>query len=436
MSGRRVVITGVSAISAAGLGAPALMDALCAGRSATRRVSAFDPSGFACQVGGEITDFSARDFVPKSYRKAVKVMARDIELAVAAADLAMRDAGLITKGIDETKVNIDGARFACNIGAGLICADLNELGAAIQTALTDGKFDLRKWGSEGMTNLTPLWLLKYLPNMLACHVTIIHDLRGPSNTLTCNQASGHLSVGEAWHQIDRGAAELAIAGGAESKLNPMGLLRQGLTGRLANKYNDQPGQACRPFDVGHDGSVIGEGGGLLILEELETAKNRGARIYAELVGFGGANDPAAVDAFAPHCGNVLQAGQKALAQAGITGKQLSLVLPHGSGVAREDCSEAAALRTLLDGASVPVAPIMGAVGDCHAGSGGLSLAMAAMAIGRQTIPRAVNFTAPAPGCEGLNIPTAARQANVEYVLSQAFSSMGQSAAIVLKRYEA
>ena len=437
MSPRRVVITGLGAVSAAGIGATALTDALREGTGCTRRIEAFDPDGFDSQVGGEVVDFFARKFVPKDYRKAVKVMARDIELAVAAADLAVRDAGWVTKAIDPGAVNIDGARTACNIGAGLICADLNELGAALRFGLgADGKLDLKKWGTEGMQNLTPLWLLKYLPNMVACHVTIIHDLRGPSNTITCGEASGVLSVGEAYSHIVRGMADAAVAGGAESKLNPMGMLRQETLGRLAVNFNDVPDRACRPFDRDHAGSVMAEGAGLLTLEEYERARQRGAELYAEVVGFAGAADPAGMDPEVRHCGNVGLAAGKALARAGITPAQLDLLVAHGTGVPHEDEQEAAAIVELLGDAEVPVVSIMGSVGNCHAGAGGLALAAAAQAVSRQTVPASVNFAQPAVGCETLDIPRQARQAHIKYVLVQSFSHVGQSAAVVLKQCEA
>ncbi len=147
------------------------------------------------------------DYVPKSYRKSTKVMARDIEIAVVAAYEAVKDAGLKTKclierGEAEPPATHDPTRFGANIGAGLICADLTELSGAIYTAKDDsGQFSMKRWGTEGMNNLTPLWLLKYLPNMLACHVTIVHDAQAPSNTITCGDASGHLAIGEAQRTI-------------------------------------------------------------------------------------------------------------------------------------------------------------------------------------------------------------------------------------------
>ncbi len=240
MPERRVAITGLGVVTPAGVGAESLWQTLLEARSCVRTIRRFDPSKFPCHIGGELEEaFSARSFVPKDYRKAVKVMARDIEIAVAAADLAFRDAGLVTAGTGGEGSTVSSGRLGCNIGAGLICSDLNELGAAVSTAVTEGKFDLRKWGSGGMNNLTPLWLLKYLPNMLACHVTIIHAAKGPSNTITCGDASGHLTVGEAARLVARGEADVVIAGGAESKLNPMGLLRQALLRRLCTNRNDQ-----------------------------------------------------------------------------------------------------------------------------------------------------------------------------------------------------
>src|SRR5688572_645410 len=215
---RQVVITGLGAVSALGMGVGPLWEGLCAGRSALKRITRFDPSGFPCRLAGEATAFaSARDQVPKSYRKAVKVMARDIELAVAAAKGAVEDAGLTTRGTlpeDSTDpTTYPPSRMGCHIGAGLIAAETDELTMALVTSTdTSGKFDPKAWGNAAggqgaLNNLQPLWLLKYLPNMLACHVTIIHGAEGPSNTITCAEASGLLSIGESVRVIQRGDAD-------------------------------------------------------------------------------------------------------------------------------------------------------------------------------------------------------------------------------------
>src|SRR4051794_14924774 len=276
----RVVITGIGVVSPIGIGTRSFWDNLLAGQVGIKRVSQFDPSGFACQLAGEVPGYKISEYVPKSYRKATKVMARDIELAVIAADDAFKDAGIQSKAYTDSPA-IDGKRFGCNIGAGLISAELNELTAAMHTARADdpnrNKLDLHKWGKDGMGQLTPLWLLKYLPNMLACHVTIIHGLMGPSNTITCAEASSHLAIGEAFRTLQRGKADLAICGGAESRINPMGIIRQALLGPLNESHNDSPSDAVGPSDADAKGTVFGEGGGLLILERWSTRSSAAPR---------------------------------------------------------------------------------------------------------------------------------------------------------------
>lgn len=188
---QQVVISGIGVMSALGVGIDALWTAMVEGRSGLGRIDRFDPSGFASQVAGtmEADAFRVRDVVPKTYRKATKVMCRDVELAVGAAAAAVEDAGIVTRAAGgDAEPTLDPDRVGCHIGAGLISAELNELAAALVTSQReDGTFDLAHWGDEGMQNLSPLWLLKYLPNMLACHVTIVHDCRGPSNTITCSR---------------------------------------------------------------------------------------------------------------------------------------------------------------------------------------------------------------------------------------------------------
>jgi 3-oxoacyl-[acyl-carrier-protein] synthase II len=429
-----VAVTGLGVVAPGALGAEAFWENLLAGRSSVKTIESFDASGFDCRVAGEIVDFSARKFVPKSYRKAVKVMARDIELAVAASDLAVRDAGLNTQGVDPDNVNVEPKRLGCNIGAGLICSDLDELGMAVSTALESGRFDLQKWGREGIDNLTPLWLLKYLPNMLACHVTIIHDAQGPSNTITCGDASGLLAIGEAGRLIRRGGSNLAFAGGAESKLNPMGLLRQGLLGRLNTAANDAPQLACRPFDADAAGTVLGEGGGLLILEDLQRARQRDARVYAELAGAAAACDPGGVNVQTPTAGGLELSLKRAMKSAGVGPEDIDLIVAHGTGVPAEDALEAQAWRAALGERSdrIPAFSVTGAVGSLFAGSGGLAAAAAAMALDRSVCPPSVGFSRPAESCP-LNLADQPREHAARCCLVGSFTVGGQSGACVLKR---
>jgi len=432
MAERRVAITGIGVVTPAGLGREAFWQAVLAREPHVRTIDLFDASSFACRVAGQLHDFSARPFVPKNYRKAVKVMARDIEIAVAAADLAFRDAGIATTGTSEGAASdVDPKRLGCNIGAGLICTDLNELGVAVNTAVVDGKFNLHAWGREGMNNLTPLWLLKYLPNMLACHVTIIHDAEGPSNTITCGDASGYLAVGEATRLVARGGADVVVAGGAESKLNPMGLLRQGLLQRLNNDDNDDPPHACRPFADAR-GTVIGEGSGLMILEDLDRAEARGARIYAEVVGFGAACDPEGVQITRPTAGGLDLAVSKALADAGIGSDEVDLIAAHGTGVPGEDDGERQAWRSALGerASDIPAFALTGAIGSLFAGHGTVSLAAAALALHDQTVPP----TLTGKDVVGLNLAAEPRKKKLTYAVGGAFTVGGQSGACVLKRY--
>jgi 3-oxoacyl-[acyl-carrier-protein] synthase II len=301
---RRVVITGLGPVCSLGSGAGAFWEALSAGRSALGPVKAFDASALGPKLAGEVEGLEIRDLVPKSYRKATKVMARDIELAVAAARLAAVDAGLVTRGLEEEGAagfRIRSDRSGCHIGAGLISAEPEELGRALASSMgDDGSFSLRKWGTEGgseagaasaMNNLPPLWLLKYLPNMLACHVTIIHGLEGPSNTIMGAEAGALQSIGESVRVIERGAADLCFAGGAESRVNPMGVMRMLLAGRLAETDASVTDGASvvRPFDAS-SGGVLGESGGMLVVEDAAHAAARGVRVYAEIAGFGCAMD--------------------------------------------------------------------------------------------------------------------------------------------------
>src|SRR5262249_32236289 len=183
-------------------------------------------------------------------------------------------------------------RFAVEFGAGLIATELDELAAAARLAANcqPGHVDLEKWGEQGIPNIQPLWMLKYLPNMLACHVSILHNAQGPSNTITEGDVASLLALGEAYRILARGQADFFLVGGGESKLNPLSMTRQSLFLPLSRR-NEEPESACRPFDRRRDGMVLGEGAGVFILEDLEHAKRRGSRIYAEVVGFGAAFDP-------------------------------------------------------------------------------------------------------------------------------------------------
>lgn len=436
---RRVVISGVGTVTGFGYGAEALWDGLVAGRSCLRRITRFDPSGLRCQIAGEARDFSARDHVPKSYRKAVKVMARDIELAVAAAKAAVESAGIVTKGTlaDEAGApTYAPARVGCQIGAGLIAAELPELTMALATSTDeDGKFSYARWGKEGMDNLTPLWLLKYLPNMLACHVTIIHEACGPSNTITCGEASGTLSIGESMRVIQRDDADLCFSGGAESKINAMGMLRLEYAGRLG-PVSAEPGRdeevwrTVRPFDREARGGAVGEGAGIVLLEALESAQKRGATVLAEALGFGAGHSPKSEDPQVRAEG-LVAAIESALVEAQVDAKEIDVIVPQGWGAISSDAEEAAALRQVFGArlAEIPLVTTGPAIGNSVAGQGGVAACVAAMCLKRQMLPARLHAGRPEEDLQAG--ASESRSARLRRALVCTPSIGGQNAAVVL-----
>lgn len=452
---RQVVITGLGAVSALGVGIAPLWDGLCAGRSALKRITRFDPSGFPCRLAGEAAAFaSARDWVPKSYRKAVKVMARDIELAVAAAKGAVEDASLVTRGTlpegSADATTYPSSRMGCQIGAGLIAAETDELTMALATAGAPGgmgRFDYRAWGNaEGgqgaINNLQPLWLLKYLPNMLACHVTIIHGAEGPSNTITCAEASGLLSIGESVRVIQRGDADLCFSGGAEAPINHMRHLRMQLAGRLAATGDAEDGSALvRPYDPASPGSISGEGGGILILEDAGMARKRGAKPYAQIAGYGAAHSGPSPDGWtgggirANVDEGVQYAIENALEDARLNPGDIDAIVPHGSGIPAMDAGELGALRTVFGErlGAIPLVTLVPFIGDCLASSGGLAVAVAAMCLRHQALPGRIHAGNPPPGTQAGPAPS--RPARLRHILVVTGALGGQNAAVILRTPE-
>ncbi len=444
MPPRRVVVTGLGLATPIGIELDDVWTALLEKKSGIERITAFDPSSFRSQIGGQVGKFTLGDYIPKSYRKSTKVMCRDIQLALVAAYQAVNDAGLKTKcimdrGEAEAPGNVDPTRFGANIGAGLICADLSELAAALAVARSDDDgFSLAKWGLEGMSDLTPLWLLKYLPNMLACHVTIVHDAQAPSNTITCGEASSHLAIGEAYRTIQRGAADVCICGGAESKTNAMGTIRQDLFGRLAIDRNEAPHEACGPFDAQREGMVVAEGGGLVILEELDHARNRGARIYGEIGGFGASANTISWKEPDPEGQGIARAITKAIEDAGLNADQIRMITTFGTGSVSFDRSEAAAIRKVFGekAAGIPALAIKGAIGTNGAGSGAIDFAISLLAMKNNTVPASVGTDQLADE-HGIGLVTGdAIDAPVDNFVSIAYAlSGGQTAALVVRRFE-
>ena len=400
--GRRVVITGLGVVSPAGIGAAALAEAVRAGRSAIGPITRFDASAYPTRVAGEVRDLDptvgTRKDQARYIKKMSKVMAVDIQLAVAASNLAIIDGGLPVgdpKANEPVLPTIDHTRIGMIFGTSFIPTELDDLGPAVRAATADGEFTLKGWGSRGIPQIFPLWLLKYLPNMHACHTGILWDAQGPSNSLTCTDAGGLLALDEASRLIRRGAADWMLAGGAESRLNPVLVLRNCLLKRLT-ETRDDPATACRPFDVGRTGQVSSEGAAVLMLEALEVAEKRGARIYGEILGTGGGATNSGVNACDPDGAGIAAAVRAALAAAQVRPEQLGAILAHGTALPAQDRSEVAGLAAALGRAarSVPLTAIKGVTGNMGASSGVAELAAALLLMKDGQVPPILNCERP------------------------------------------
>jgi 3-oxoacyl-[acyl-carrier-protein] synthase II len=460
-----VAITGLGIVCGYGAGVDAFWAGLCSGQTSLRPVTRFKADAANCNLAAEVpAGIAAKDYVPKHYRKGVKVMARDTELAVIAAAEAAKDGKLTTRmhsGDSETPIptTYPSNRCGCHIGAGLLPAEVPEITSAFATARSNepgrsGYLSLKAWGTisgedpaqpvGGMNNLPPLWMLKYLPNMLACHVTILHGLEGPSNTLTCSEASGMLCIGESGRVIERGAADLCFSGGAESKVNHLGTVRSQLLGRLAN-HSGGDTIALRPYATDSSGTVPGEGGAIIILERDDLAAKRGCTRYATVIGFGAAHSlpvsvpvleeshPPLFGADRPRRNGLTLAIAAALKDAGLKPEDIDAVVPQALCVCKHDCGELAALREVFGYrlSSMPLIALSPLLGDCAAGSGSLQVAAGALCLHHQRIPARVHGGG-APAVIDVG-PAPSRPATLRHVLVCTGSLAGQNAAIVLAR---
>jgi 3-oxoacyl-[acyl-carrier-protein] synthase II len=418
---RRAVITGLGVLTPCGLDVPTFWGALVGGKSGIGPITAFDASALACRIGGEIPTFDARNYVEKKERKSLKVMSRTVQLAVAAAQLALDDAKI-------DKARLEPTRFGVEFGAGLIATELEELGVASQLC-TNGKpglVDLEKWGAQGLPCMPPLWMLKYLPNMLASHVSILHNAQGPNNTITESDVASLLALGEAFRILRRDLADFFLVGGADSKMNPLSMVRLSLFTPLSRR-NDAPARACRPFDRGRDGLVPGEGAGVLALEEREHARARGARIYAEVTGFASAFDAARTGA------GLARAMRLAMQEAGIGPDDIDHMNAQGFSTVESDVREARAIREVFGSTRrpVPVFAPKSYFGSLGAGSSTTEIAASALALEHGVLPPTLNYEEPDPECP-VHMAVGAPQPLVQrHVLKVAFTEMGQSAAVVL-----
>ncbi len=422
-SPRRVVITGMGLLTPIGIGADKVWESLVAGRTGIRRITAFDASTLPSPLAGEIDGFDPKQYIDKKERKSLRVMARTIQLAVAAAQAAIDHSGI-------QKDKIDPARFGVEFGAGLIPSELQELGAAAKLSANcqPGVVDLKIWGEQGLAAINPLWMLKYLPNMLACHVSILHNAQGPSNSITESDVAGLLALGEAARILRRNIADIFLVGGADSKINPLSMSRQAVFNHLSKRGND-PEKACRPFDAQRDGLIIGEGGSVVVAEDLEHAQKRGATIYGEVVGFGSAFDKGLTGK------GLARAIRAALNQAKLTPADIDHVNAHGLSHPDSDAWEAQGIREIFGDKTPTVWAMKSYTGNLGAGADMAELGASLMALKHKQLPGTLNYEFPDPRCP-INVTRETTATTKPYVLKVGFTEMGQCAAVVCRAWDA
>jgi 3-oxoacyl-[acyl-carrier-protein] synthase II len=318
-----------------------------------------------------------------------------------------------------------------SLGAGLINADIDELGVVASHSLDEeNRFNMKKFADTGIRELMPLWLLKQLPNMLSSHVSILHNLQGPGNSLTTGCASAMLSIGESIKFIRKGAADAVLAGGADSKINPMSILRFYLQELLAHGWSD-PREAMRPFDRKRNGFVAGEGAGTIVIEDLSKARSRGAKIYAEVIGFGTGFSNSYSDSII----GKIHAMRSAIKNAGIRESDIDLISSHGISLQKADREEREAIQRLFGERAdkIPVMALKSRTGYPGAASGMVELIASVMAMKYGITPYNLNFFEPDEGDVLDHIAGAPRKKDINCVMVNVFGLGGQNAVLILRR---
>lgn len=410
---RRVVVTGLGAVSPCGLDAASSWEAACAGRSGIGPITRFDASDLPVRIGGEVEGFDPDRHVPPRAQKRYDLYSL---FALAAATEAVRDAGFP----DDVVL---GDRAGVYIGSGI---------GGISTIEAQGR-DLVE---HGLRRVSPFFIPRALTNLAAGHVAIQFQARGPSLAVSTACATGNHSIGEGWRVIRDGTADLVIAGGAEAPICRLGIAGFAVM-RALSRRNDDPATASRPFDADRDGFVMSEGAGVVVLEALDHAQARGARILAEVIGYGLTNDAHHITAPVEGHAGAVRCMQQALASAGLQPQDVHYVNAHGTSTPHNDQHESAAVRTVFGGHAdrLPVSSTKGVTGHLLGAAGGLEAVFTVQALVHGLLPPTANLQQPGDGCDLDYVPTTARQADVAVALSNAFGFGGTNASIILRRFD-
>ena len=424
MQKREVVLTGLGVLTPIGIDKDTFWDALLNGKSGVGFLNIETTDDSLRPMGSEVPEFHAKDYVKP--RKNIKIMSRDIQLAFVSACLACQDAGINTEGEERS---VDPERFGVVFGSDLIGAEIDMLLSAFRAGITsEGRYDFSRWGTDAMKEIFPLWMLKFLPNMPACQISIGLDAQGPSNSITLCRGSSLAAVIEAVRTIERGGADVMIAGGCGNRVN-QDFQTRAKSHQVAPRRDD-PASLPRPFDADRCGNVLGEGSGAFVLESREFAEARGATIYATIKGFSQVNEPTLHDS-RPTGWAIQRSIRMALQHAGVQASDIGLVNPDGLGTEYEDRIEAEAIRATLG--DVPVSATKGNFGDLGSGTGAVELAATLLAMQTGTIPPTRNHEKTAADCP-INVvhgkPIAWKSSAV---LKMNQTRMGRAFALVLTR---
>jgi 3-oxoacyl-[acyl-carrier-protein] synthase II len=408
---RRVVVTGLGLVSPLGTGVEKNWHAILEGRSGIRKITRFPTDGFASRIAGEVPDFKAEDFIES---KEIKKMDLFIQYALGAAAMAVEESGLKIEGEFAEEVGVI-------IGVGLCGLDTIE---ATHKALLDG----------GPRKISPFFIPKVISNLAAGHIAIRYGAKGVNWTPTSACASGTHAIGEAYQLIRRGMQDAVIAGGAEAVITPLGVGGFAAMKALSTR-NDEPERASRPFDKERDGFVVGEGSGVLILEEREQALKRGAKIYAEVIGYAANGDAFHMTAPAPEGEGAARCMRLAIKDAGIAPGEIDYINAHGTSTEYNDANETMAIKSVFgeQAAKLAVSSTKSMTGHLLGAAGAVEGVYSVLALYHGVLPPTINYENPDPACDLDYVPNKARKSAIEVVLSNSFGFGGTNACAIFRR---
>ncbi|HJV36693.1 beta-ketoacyl-ACP synthase II [Geomonas sp.] len=408
---RRVVVTGVGAVSPLGTGNSKNWESLIAGKSGIAPITRFDATDLPVKIAGEVKDFNPEDYIDK---KEVKKMDLFIQYALGAAHYAMEDSGLVINEENAERVGV-------LVGAGLGGLPAIE---RYHTALGEG----------GYKKISPFFIPMLIINLAPGHISIKYGAKGPNVSSVSACATGTHSIGDAYHMIKRGDADAMIAGGTESTVTPLGIGGFAVMKALSTN-NDNPAAASRPFDKGRDGFVLSEGAGIVVLEEYEMAKARGAKIYGEIVGYGLSGDAYHLTSPAPGGEGAARCMKMALATAGVTPDKVGYINAHGTSTPFGDVGETMAIKSVFGDHAykLMVSSTKSMTGHLLGAAGGVESVFTLMAMQKSVVPPTINLDEPDPDCDLDYVPNTARDAKLEYAMSNSFGFGGTNASLLFKR---